>query len=142
MKSLKERLAHALSVRGHKQQALATAAGVKPPSANGWLSGESVSMKAEPALKAAKFLKVRPWWLIFGEGPMDLDAVEAVEAERLDLIESSGASAWRETALKMAEEWPIATQREVVRIFCALVDEQTKKERPQDAIQRENEHTH
>lgn len=142
MKSLKDRLAHALSVRGHKQQALATAAGVKPPSANGWLSGESVSMKAEPALKAAKFLKVRPWWLIFGEGPMDLDAVATVEAERLDQIEASGVSAWRETALKMAEEWPIATQREVVKIFCAFVDAQIKKDHPQEGAQREKEHTH
>lgn len=50
--------------------ALATACGIKPPSVHGWLNGSTQSLKAGPAIKAARFLGVSALWLAEGEGPM------------------------------------------------------------------------
>jgi hypothetical protein len=55
------------------QRQLAIACNVKPPSVNGWFSGETKSLKGDTAVKAARYLMVRAEWLATGIGPMKLD---------------------------------------------------------------------
>ncbi|MDP9992005.1 phage repressor protein C with HTH and peptisase S24 domain [Variovorax boronicumulans] len=52
------------------QKALAEACGIKPPSVNGWVSGESKTIEGANLLKAAAFLGVSAKWLAEGIGPM------------------------------------------------------------------------
>jgi transcriptional regulator with XRE-family HTH domain len=66
--SLAERLQWAIERRGCSQADLARAAEVKQPSVANWLSGETKSLRAEPAIRAAAFLGVSPQWLIEGIG--------------------------------------------------------------------------
>lgn len=70
MKTLAERLSLALANSDKKQSELAAACGVKAPSVSDWFSGESKTMKAATALRAAEFLGVNFLWLTEGRGPM------------------------------------------------------------------------
>ena len=69
MKTLSERLRHALDGPPRiTQKALADACGIKPPSVNDWLSGETKMLDAVNLLAACKLLKVNPKWLATGVG--------------------------------------------------------------------------
>lgn len=71
MNSLKDRLEWAMSQdwnAGKTDADLARAAGVKPPSIADWKSGDTKTLKAEPAIRAAMFLGVSPLWLACGAG--------------------------------------------------------------------------
>lgn len=68
------------------QADLAAACGVKPPSVNDWFSGKTGSLKAETALRAAAYLRVRPEWLASNSGPM---TIERKEPEHLLLVAQS-----------------------------------------------------
>lgn len=59
------------------QNAIAKAAGVSEPSVSAWFTGATKpdQIKAEPLLRAAQFLRVRPEWLVFGTGPMVTKAI-------------------------------------------------------------------
>lgn len=72
MSTLSSRLQQLLIQRGINQKDLVEAARVKPSSVSDWLSGESKSIKAEPALRIARAFNVSPWWLVLAEGPMEL----------------------------------------------------------------------
>lgn len=73
MTTLRERMQKALEARcaGHGCQAeLARACGVREPSVADWMSGKTTTLKAEPAIRAARWLGVSAAWLVLGEGPM------------------------------------------------------------------------
>lgn len=69
MNTLSERINEAIADKGCTASELAKAAGVKEPSVSDWRNKETKSMKAEPALRAAAFLEVSPFWLVLGVGP-------------------------------------------------------------------------
>lgn len=66
--ALKDRIAEALEESGETPAALARACGVSAPSVTDWLNGDTKTLKALPAIKAARFLKVSVYWLIEGTG--------------------------------------------------------------------------
>ena len=69
--TLAERVSLALAGPPRRtQKALADACGVKPPSVNGWVSGQSQSIEGANLVRAAAFLQVNPRWLSEGIGPM------------------------------------------------------------------------
>lgn len=80
MSSLKDRMVEALAYRKTlaktpwdiTQAGLAKFCGVKAASVSNWFSGETKSLKGDTAIKAAKYLCVRPEWLTAGVGPMKL----------------------------------------------------------------------
>lgn len=69
MNSLADRIKSAIAEKACTAAELARAAGVKEASVSNWRSQETMSLKAEPALKAAAYLGVSPYWLVFGVGP-------------------------------------------------------------------------
>lgn len=69
MSALSERINSAIAEKACTAAELAKAAGVKEASVSNWRSQETMSLKAEPALKAAAYLGVSPYWLVFGVGP-------------------------------------------------------------------------
>lgn len=73
MLTLADRIQHALDVRGKKAADLARACGVRPPSVSDWLTGETKSLKAHTAIKAATFLSVNIAWLTQGLGVSGLE---------------------------------------------------------------------
>lgn len=73
MLTLADRIQHALDVRGKKAADLARACGVRPPSVSDWLTGETKSLKAHTAIKAAAFLSVNIAWLTQGVGVSGLE---------------------------------------------------------------------
>ena len=81
MSTLKDRIRLALAASGKTQTELARACGVKPPSVNDWLSGETKSMKAVPAQRAAAFLGVNLLWLTENKGRMTSDDTGAETAD-------------------------------------------------------------
>lgn len=50
---------------------LSRAAGVKPSSVSAWLSGQSVGLRAEVALRLCRNLRISPDWLVEGKGKPD-----------------------------------------------------------------------
>lgn len=78
MSTLRDRIIQALehrkaiADRGERitMAALARASGVKAPSVADWFNGKTQSLKGEPLLGAAAYLRVRPEWLGSGKGPM------------------------------------------------------------------------
>lgn len=71
MSTLKQRFAKLAELHPEITQAdLARATGAKPPSVNAWFSGETKSMKAATAAKAALLYECSPHWLATGEGAM------------------------------------------------------------------------
>ena len=69
MSTLAERMSEALKESGMTQRELARACGVSPASVNNWLSGQTKSLKAATAHRAAEALKVSALWLSEGIGP-------------------------------------------------------------------------
>jgi len=98
MTTLKERFAMLAGLHPEISQAdVARAAGVKPPSANGWFSGASKSMKAAPATAVAALYGVDAHWLATGEGAMrpantsTVLKVSGPAADRVEAMASMGA---------------------------------------------------
>lgn len=71
MSTLQQRFAKLAADRPDISQAdLARATGAKPPSVNAWFSGETKTMKAVTAAKAAQLYGCNTLWLSDGQGPM------------------------------------------------------------------------
>lgn len=71
MTTLKQRFAELARLKPEISQAdLARATGAKPPSVNAWFTGETKSMKAFTAARAAAVYGVDANWLATGEGEM------------------------------------------------------------------------
>lgn len=71
MSTLKQRFALLAKERPEISQAnLARATGAKPPSVNAWFSGDTKTMKADTAAKAAAVYGCNALWLATGAGPM------------------------------------------------------------------------
>lgn len=69
MTTLAQRIEEALHELDAKPADLARACGIKPPSVSAWMSGDTKSLKAATAIRAAQFLKVNQLWLTEGRGP-------------------------------------------------------------------------
>lgn len=69
MSTLAERIKEAMAESGAIAADLARACGIKPPSVSAWLSGETKTLKAATAMRAAEFLGVNQLWLTEGKGP-------------------------------------------------------------------------
>lgn len=78
MSTFSERLQDALSQHPDNptQAVVARAAGVKSSSMADWFSGQTsaANVKAQPLIKAAAFLRVRPQWLLEGRGARNIYA--------------------------------------------------------------------
>lgn len=69
MSTLAERIKEAMNESGAIAADLARACGIRPPSVSAWLSGETKTLKAATAMRAAEFLGVNQLWLTEGKGP-------------------------------------------------------------------------
>lgn len=76
MSTLAERFKKALAEApaGKKQNGLAAACGVKPPSVNAWVNGRTLTIESKNAHRAAAYLGVNSLWLSEGIGPMRPDS--------------------------------------------------------------------
>lgn len=92
MSTLQQRFALLSKERPEISQAdLARATGAKPPSVSAWFSGDTKSMKAETAAKAAALFGCNPMWLANGTGPMwpgdrSASPPAVIERESADLV--------------------------------------------------------
>ncbi len=108
MSTLKQRFAKLAELHPEITQAdLARATGAKPPSVNAWFSGETKSMKAATAAKAAHLYGCSPHWLATGEGEMMVaggrnEASNVIPASigtrRVPLISYVQAGCWTEAS--------------------------------------------
>lgn len=69
MTTLAQRMKEALEDAGAIPADLARACKITPTSVSNWLSGETKSLKASTAMRAAEFLGVNQAWLAEGRGP-------------------------------------------------------------------------
>lgn len=81
MKTFGDRLKACLGERNTSQAELARHAGITSASVSEWVNDKvrPDNVKAEPLLKAAAFLGVRPLWLLVGRGPRALDAASVLQ---------------------------------------------------------------
>ncbi len=63
-----KRIARRMSDVGVNQTELATACGIKPPSVNGWVSGETKMIDGQNLVLAARRLNTSPEWIMTGRG--------------------------------------------------------------------------
>lgn len=101
MSTLAERIHETLQESGSIAADLARACGVKPPSVSAWLSGETKSLKASTAIRAAEFLGVSQLWLTEGKGPKypsraTPDELPSLSAAQRDAIQAAlSADGWK-----------------------------------------------
>lgn len=84
MSTLAERVKAQMEASKLSNKELATAAGVKPPTAHNWGSGKTKAIKGEPLLRAAAALGVNPHWLATGRGPKYPEAGKVEQVLRED----------------------------------------------------------
>lgn len=70
MESFGQRVRRARSRAGISQRALAEAAGLSQGALAQWEGGQIIEVGAARAIRVAQALRVRPAWLVLGEGPM------------------------------------------------------------------------
>lgn len=70
MKTLAERIAHAMKTSGLTQADLTRATGAKGSSVSNWLSGRTKNLKGDNLVSAAAALGVNSNWLASGKGPI------------------------------------------------------------------------
>src|SRR5881392_4028666 len=78
-----------------KPSELARACGIRQPSINDWLNGRTKKLEGANLLAAAECLKVNPWWLAAGTGPMRSAMPEADVREALSILQSMSADTRR-----------------------------------------------
>ena len=84
MKSLAQRFKEALLAANVYKKELADAVGISPSAVTQIANGETKELKASVALKIARKLNVDPWWLVLGEGDMQLpEGTQLEEAQSL-----------------------------------------------------------
>lgn len=69
MSTLSQRIKEAMDEKPCIAADVARAAGVKESSVSDWVNDVTKTLKAEPALRAAQYLGVSPFWLVLGKGP-------------------------------------------------------------------------
>jgi len=90
MKSLAQRFNEALLAADLSKKELADAVGISPSAVTQIANGETKELKASVALKIARKLNVDPWWLVLGEGDMQLP--ESSQLERSSVSFETNAS--------------------------------------------------
>ncbi|EEO27684.1 S24 family peptidase [Oxalobacter paraformigenes] len=68
-----ERLSKALIARSKKPVDLVKATGKSAASISGWLNGQTKMIEADNAMLVCAFLRISPWWLMFGKGKSGLE---------------------------------------------------------------------
>lgn len=76
MKTVAERLAYALAIRGMTQSELARRAGVTRGTISNVMKGVAKNFTAEVSLKVARALDVDVYWLVLGEGTATNDTIQ------------------------------------------------------------------
>lgn len=76
MSTLSDRIKLAMDEKPCKAADVARAAGIKEASVSDWVNDVTKTLKAEPALKAAQFLRVSPFWLVLGKGPKNASDID------------------------------------------------------------------
>lgn len=76
MNTLSQRIREAMDEKPCIAADVARAAGVKEASVSDWVNDVTKTLKAEPALRAAQFLGVSPFWLVLGRGPKKPSDIE------------------------------------------------------------------
>lgn len=76
METWHKRLAQAVRDRGKTQADLARVTGKKPPSVNGWFTGETKMMEADSSAKVCSYLRINALWLFHKMGPSGLEEPE------------------------------------------------------------------
>lgn len=76
MKTVSERLAYALAIRGMTQSELARRAGVTRGTISNVMKGVAKNFTAEVSLKVARALDVDVYWLVLGEGTATNDTIQ------------------------------------------------------------------
>lgn len=74
MPSLADRLRERMQETGITQAEIARACGIRPPSVNAWLSGETKNLKGKNLVITARLLGVNDAWLADGIGPKERSA--------------------------------------------------------------------
>jgi transcriptional regulator with XRE-family HTH domain len=124
MSTLASRVQKAFDPNRHTKAELARKARVKAPSVNAWFSGDTLTLKAEPLVRAAAYLEVNALWLATGEGPMRaaLTAAEPAAAYQRPpwpfpgLQESEICSLDRDTILRLEGAMLITAQAVGVQV--------------------------
>lgn len=78
-----------------KPSELARACGIRQPSINDWLNGRTKKLEGANLLAAAECLKVNPWWLANGTGPMRSAMSEPDVREVMTVLQSMSADTRR-----------------------------------------------
>lgn len=78
-----------------KPSELARACGIRQPSINDWLNGRTKKLEGANLLAAAECLKVNPWWLANGTGPMRSAMSEPDVREAMAVLQSMSADTRR-----------------------------------------------
>ena len=87
MKTVAERLAYALAIRGMTQSELAPRAGVTRGTISNVMKGVAKNFTAEVSLKVARALDVDVYWLVLGEGTATNDTIQrGIPEEAGDVI--------------------------------------------------------
>lgn len=96
MTELAERLTLAMAGPPEiKPSELARACGIRQPSINDWLNGRTKKLEGANLLAAAECLKVNPWWLANGTGPMRSTMPESDVREAMAILQSMSAETRR-----------------------------------------------
>lgn len=101
---------------------LATYCKVSKASVSDWFSKETKSPSAEALLKACEYLKVSPWWLMFGKGEMR-DKTIVIHPWPFEDVDQSRFESLTERQKGMVEE----------RIKRAIAEIETKNEKEKTA---------
>ena len=91
MNTLAERIKHALALRNMNQSQLALKMGLSRSAISLWLSSETKDLSATNALKLAAVLKVNPFWLVLGTGPIELSASMNFTQDQMQLLTTYGS---------------------------------------------------
>jgi len=100
--SFGDRLKWWIAKRGTSQKALAEVVGIRPPSMNELCSGESLEPKAGTFMRICHELRLRPEYLIWGEGPpeaTDFKSLSGLEAQLVMIFRNLPDDAKRDALL-------------------------------------------
>lgn len=123
MSTLSDRIKLAMDEKQCKAADVARAAGVKEASVSDWVNNVTKSLKAEPAIKAAQYLGVSPFWLVLGKGPKNPSDVDRHISE---LAVQQNIQPYRNDKVNQLPLEQLSTDERVIVSAFRRADNQTK----------------